>query len=257
MHIFQAQSDHDIHQARALFEEYQSGLGISLCFQNFDQELKNLPGDYAAPDGRLLLAIEDDQLAGCIALRKLAPGVCEMKRLFVRPAFRGKRLGKVLVESIIDEARKLGYTHMRLDTLPGRMDKAIALYQSMGFVDIGPYCENPVEGAKFMELNLATRETHRSIDTCQRSKLRLRMVWSKPKDPRERNSFWSLKTPVSTFFTVAAATRAARPAGLKFSRANLVKWENSNETVSRSKLNSRPTHVFPARSGLRTICMSK
>ena len=158
MHIFQAQSDHDIQQARALFEEYQSSLGISLCFQNFDKELKNLPGDYTPPDGRLLLATEDDQLAGCIALRKLGPGVCEMKRLFVRPAFRGKRLGKVLVESIIDEARKLGYTHMRLDTLPGRMDKAIALYQSMGFVDIGPYCENPVEGAKFMELDLATRE---------------------------------------------------------------------------------------------------
>ena len=109
------------------------------------------------PTARLLLAIEDDQLAGCIALRKLPPGMCEMKRLFVRPAFRGKRLGKVLVASIIDEARKLGYTHMRLDTLPARMDKAIALYQSMGFVDIGPYCENPVEGVKFMELNLATR----------------------------------------------------------------------------------------------------
>ena len=158
MYIFQAQSDNDIQQARGLFEEYQSGLGISLCFQNFDHELKNLPGDYAPPDGRLLLATEDDQLAGCIALRKIAPGVCEMKRLFVRPTFRGKQLGKVLVESIIDEARKLGYTHMRLDTLPGRMDKAIALYQSMGFVDIGPYCENPVEGAKFMELDLHTRE---------------------------------------------------------------------------------------------------
>jgi GNAT superfamily N-acetyltransferase len=158
IHIYQASGDDDIQRARTLFEEYQSGLGISLCFQNFDLELKNLPGDYAPPDGRLLLATEDDQLAGCIALRKLAPSVCEMKRLFVRPTFRGKRLGKVLVESIIDEARKLGYTHMRLDTLPGRMDKAIALYQSMGFVDIGPYCENPVEGAKFMELDLHTRE---------------------------------------------------------------------------------------------------
>ena len=83
--------------------------------------------------------------------------MCEIKRLFVRPAYRGKHLGKILVESIIDEARKLGYTHMRLDTLPGRMDKAIALYQSIGFVEIGPYCENPVEGAKFMELDLQTR----------------------------------------------------------------------------------------------------
>ena len=154
MHIFQANSNEDIQQARTLFEEYASGIGISLCFQNFDQELKNLPGDYAPPDGRLLLATEDDQLAGCIALRKLAPGICEMKRLFVRPAHRGTGLGRVLVEKIIDEARKLGYTRMRLDTLPGRMDKAIALYQSIGFVENGPYCANPVEGAKFMELDL-------------------------------------------------------------------------------------------------------
>ena len=96
------------------------------------------------------------ELAGCIALRKLEDGVCEMKRLFLRPAYRGRGLGKILVESIIDEARNLGYTYMRLDTLPGRMDKAIALYRSIGFVEIGPYCENPVEGAKFMELDLAT-----------------------------------------------------------------------------------------------------
>ena len=158
MDIFQAHSDDDIQRARVLFEEYASDISISLCFQNFDRELKNLPGDYAPPDGRLLLATEDDQLAGCIALRKLEPGVCEIKRLFVRPAYRGKRLGKVLIESIIDEARKLGYTTMRLDTLPGRMDKAIALYQSIGFVEISPYCENPVEGAKFMELDLQPRE---------------------------------------------------------------------------------------------------
>src|ERR1044072_3247874 len=121
MHIFQANTQEDIENARSLFEEYAAGLGISLCFQNFDQELTNLPGDYAAPDGRLLLAKEGDQLAGCIALRKLEPGVCEMKRLFLRPAYRGKGLGRVLVDSIIDEARRLGYTHMRLDTLPGRM----------------------------------------------------------------------------------------------------------------------------------------
>lgn len=154
MRIFQANTQEDIERARGLFEEYAKGIGISLCFQNFDQEVKNLPGNYAPPDGRLLLATEDDQLAGCIAMRKLEPGVCEMKRLFLRPAFRGQGLGKLLVESIISEARKLGYTRMRLDTLPGRMDKAIALYHSIGFVEIGPYCENPVEGAKFMELNL-------------------------------------------------------------------------------------------------------
>lgn len=154
--IFQATTDKHIDAARTLFKEYESGLGISLCFQNFNEELKNLPGDYALPEGRLLLANIDDQLAGCIALRKLNDGVCEMKRLFVRPEFRAHGLGRDLVQSIIDEARKLGYTHMRLDTLPGRMDKAIALYQSIGFVEIGPYRENPVEGAKFMELKLAT-----------------------------------------------------------------------------------------------------
>ena len=155
MHIFRASNDDHIRSARGLFEEYAAGVGISLCFQNFDRELANLPGDYAPPDGRLLLAVEENQLAGCIALRKLEPGVCEMKRLFLRPSHRGKGLGRVLVESIIDEARKLGYTHMRLDTLPGRMDQAIALYRSIGFVEIAPYYENPVEGAKFMEFKLA------------------------------------------------------------------------------------------------------
>src|SRR5215213_4229115 len=156
MRISQANTQEDIRQARALFEEYAAGVGTSLCFQNFDRELANLPGDYAPPDGRLLLATEDEQLAGCIALRKLAPSVCEMKRLFLRPAYRGNGRGKLLVETIIDEARKLGYTTMRLDTLPGRMDKAIALYESLGFIEIAPYCENPVEDAKFMELDLVT-----------------------------------------------------------------------------------------------------
>jgi putative acetyltransferase len=157
-HIFQATTDEHIEAARTLFGEYAASLGFSLCFQNFDQELKNLPGDYAPPDGRLLLATEDDQLAGCIAFRSLGDGVCEMKRLFVRPAYRATGLGRSLVESIIDEARMLGYTHMRLDTVPGKMDKAIALYQSLGFVEIESYCQNPVEGAKFMELKLATTQ---------------------------------------------------------------------------------------------------
>lgn len=158
MRVFQANTDQDIADARTLFEEYAAGIGISLCFQNFDRELNNLPGDYAPPDGRLLIAVDDDELAGCIALRKLAPGVCEMKRLFVRPAHRAKGLGRVLVNAIMDEARKLGYTTMRLDTLPGRMDKAIALYRSIGFVEIAPYCDNPVEGATFMELQLANNQ---------------------------------------------------------------------------------------------------
>jgi GNAT superfamily N-acetyltransferase len=158
MQILQATSPEHIKQARSLFEEYEASLNISLCFQNFDQEMKGLPGRYAPPDGRLLLATVDDELAGCIALRKLSPGVCEMKRLFVRPAYRSHGLGRVLVETIIDEARKLGYTQMRLDTLPGLMDKAIALYRSFGFVDIEPYSHNPVEGAKFMELELLTNQ---------------------------------------------------------------------------------------------------
>jgi putative acetyltransferase len=155
MRIVQANGQNDTEHARTLFHEYQVSVGISLCFQNFDQELANLPGDYAPPDGRLLLATEDDQVAGCIAMRKLGPGICEMKRLFVCPAYRGTGLGRVMVNAIIDEARKLGYTHMRLDTLPGRMDKAIALYRSIGFVEIEPYYES-VEGAKFMELDLVT-----------------------------------------------------------------------------------------------------
>ena len=158
MHILQAHTQEEIAQARTLFEEYAASLGISLCFQNFDQELKSLPGKYAPPDGRLLLATENDELAGCIALRKLEDGVCEMKRLFVRPAYRSQGLGRILVEKIVDEARMLGYTHMRLDTLPGLMDKAIALYRRTGFREIGPYCENPVEGAKFMELELLTTQ---------------------------------------------------------------------------------------------------
>ena len=162
MRIFPAHTQDDIDHARTLFEEYAANLGISLCFQNFDQELKGLPGKYAPPDGRLLLATENDELAGCIALRKLSPGVCEMKRLFVRPTYRSHGFGRVLVETIIDEARNLDYTHMRLDTLPGLMDKAIALYRSFGFVDIEPYCENPVEGAKFMELDLLTHKGSKS-----------------------------------------------------------------------------------------------
>ena len=158
MHIVEAHTHEDVDHARTLFKEYEAGLGISLCFQNFDHELKTLPGDYAPPAGRLLLAKDDDdQIAGCIAMRKHAPGICEMKRLFVRPAYRSTGLGRVLVNAIIDEARKLGYTHMRLDTLPGRMDKAIALYRSIGFVDIEPYYTS-VEHAKFMELDLATNQ---------------------------------------------------------------------------------------------------
>ena len=154
MKFIQAQSADDINRARELFEEYAAWLGISLCFQNFDKELAGLPGDYAPPTGRLLLAIEDDQIAGCVALRKIGDGTCEMKRLFLRSAFRGRGLGRKLAEAIITEAREIGYEHMRLDTLPGWMDQAIVLYRSLGFQEIDPYCNNPVPGATFMELTL-------------------------------------------------------------------------------------------------------
>jgi putative acetyltransferase len=160
LRLTQATTPSDTQEARTLFEEYAAGLGISLCFQNFDQELANLPGDYAPPQGRLLLAREFDQLMGCVALRPVGrpvgPTICEMKRLFVRPEYRDRKLGRVLVEAIIEEARKIGYTHMRLDTLPGRMDRAIQLYRSIGFVEIQPYYDTPVDSTKFMELDLLT-----------------------------------------------------------------------------------------------------
>jgi GNAT superfamily N-acetyltransferase len=154
MRLIQAASHDDVQKARELFEEYASSLEISLCFQNFDKELAGLPGDYSPPSGRLLLAFSQEQLVGCIALRKIDARTCEMKRLFLRSQFRGKGLGRVLVEAIIEEARTIGYERMRLDTLPGRMEAAIALYRSIGFQEIAPYYNNPVEDAKFMELQL-------------------------------------------------------------------------------------------------------
>jgi len=141
-------------QARELLREYGSLLGVDLSFQNFARELKELPGEYAAPNGTLLLAFHQGQLAGCAALRRLAPGVSEMKRLYVRHAFRGKKVGRTLAGAVIARARELGYERIRLDTLPW-MTEAIALHRSLGFVEIAPYRENPVPGAVFMELVLA------------------------------------------------------------------------------------------------------
>ncbi len=155
MKLIQVKSDEEVQQARRLFEEYAAWLGINLCFQNFDKELADLPGAYASPNGRLFLATENDQIAGCVALRKIAgDGVCEMKRLYVRPRFRGQGLGRSLTEAVIDVAREIGYRRMRLDTLPGRMDRAIAMYRSLGFRNIEPYYNNPVPDAAFMELLL-------------------------------------------------------------------------------------------------------
>jgi len=150
----QAESPAQIVQARELFLEYAQSLGFSLCFQNFDKELAGLPGDYSPPEGRLLLAEYDGQLAGCVALHKLEPSICEMKRLYLRPAFRGKRIGRILADRIIAEARHIGYQRMRLDTVEPVMKDAVAMYRKLGFREIAPYCKNPIDGALYMELLL-------------------------------------------------------------------------------------------------------
>ena len=152
--LIQASSANHIEQARELFKEYAAWLDVDLCFQSFEKELAALPGDYAPPNGRLFLLFNDTQLAGCVALRKIDEGICEMKRLFLRKQFRGKGLGRLLINSIIQAATQIGYERMRLDTLPLQMSDAIALYRSMGFREIEPYYQNPVPGAKFMEIEL-------------------------------------------------------------------------------------------------------
>jgi putative acetyltransferase len=157
--VAQAESELQIAQARELFREYEKSLGFSLCFQNFDKELAELPGDYSPPQGRLLLAEHDGQLAGCVALHKLASqtgedSICEMKRLYLRPQFRGKKLGLALADRIIVEARQIGYRRMRLDTVEPVMKDAVAMYRRLGFKEIAAYCHNPIAGALYMELEL-------------------------------------------------------------------------------------------------------
>lgn len=151
--IDQAKTPDSFLQARTLFKEYQAALGVDLGFQGFENELESLPGQYAPPEGRLLLACADDAVAGCVALRPLRDGVCEMKRLFVRPAFRTHGLGRMLAERVIAEARTIGYRRMCLDTLPS-MGRAQQLYEVLGFREIEPYRYNPIAGTKYLGLDL-------------------------------------------------------------------------------------------------------
>ena len=153
--IIQAETPEHIEAARELMQEYAHSLGFNLCFQGFDEELRTLPGKYAPPAGRLLLALWNGRVAGMGALRPLPEqGICEMKRLFVRPEFRGHAIGRTLALKVIREAHDIGYLKMRLDTVPGKMDEAIALYRQLGFKTIAPYYATPVEHTLFMELEL-------------------------------------------------------------------------------------------------------
>ena len=144
----------DLGLFRILFREYARSLGFDLCFQGFEEEVIRLPGRYAPPSGRLLLATVGGEAAGCVALKGLADGICEMKRLYVRDRHRGAGLGRLLAGRIIEDAGRAGYRAVRLDTVPSVMPGAVALYRSMGFVEIPPYCFNPLPGALFLELVL-------------------------------------------------------------------------------------------------------
>ena len=141
-------------QVRDLFLEYARALGFSLCFQGFDEEIRDLPGMYAPPSGRLLLASEEGAPAGCVGIHALEDGAAEMKRLYVRPAFRGRGLGRTLAVRACDEAKACGYRTIRLDTIAGTMEEAIALYRSLGFREIPPYRENPIPGVLYLEAPL-------------------------------------------------------------------------------------------------------
>jgi len=153
--LAQAVGPHDLETARRLFRAYAEWLAVDLCFQGFEQELAGLPGAYAPPSGRLLLARVADEAVGCVGLRALKPGICEMKRLWVEPGFGGRGLGRALADATIEAARQIGYRRMRLDTIPDRMPAAQHLYRSLGFVEIPPYYHNPLPGVVMLELPLA------------------------------------------------------------------------------------------------------
>ena len=148
----QVEAGRDLEVVRALFLEYAQSLHFNLCFQQFDKELRRLPGPYAAPAGRLILCECDGKAAGCVAVKALEASICEMKRLYVRPEFRGRGLGRQMIACAIEEAARAGYTSMRLDTIAGAMDRAIALYRTAGFRETPAYCANPIPGALYFEL---------------------------------------------------------------------------------------------------------
>ena len=153
--IFQAETPEQLIAIRELFQEYARSLNFSLCFQNFEQELASLPGDYAPPAGRLLLAEFLGRRAGCVALHRLEEGICEMKRLYVRSEFRGQKIGRGLAEAVIAEAGTAGYQRMRLDTVAPVMRQAVQLYRELGFHEIPAYRPNPQPGTLYMELPLS------------------------------------------------------------------------------------------------------
>jgi carbonic anhydrase len=155
--IFPAHETRFIPEIKAMFLEYETFLDFDLCFQDFEIELQSLPGDYAPPSGRLFMAQWESQPAGCIALRKRSEETCEMKRLWVRPEFRGFAIGRALAERLVSEAGKIGYKTLVLDTVP-KLKTAIALYHSMGFVEAQPYYDTPIDCTVFMQLDLTERE---------------------------------------------------------------------------------------------------
>jgi GNAT superfamily N-acetyltransferase len=157
LRIHEARTAEELEHARLLFLEYAEWLAVPLDFQNFDAEVAGLPGDYAPPRGRLLLASDDGELVGCVALHAWDDVVCEMKRLYVRRSHRGRGVGRALVARVIEEARAAGYRAMRLDSLSARMHDAVTLYRRFGFVEIAPYRHNPHPDTVYLELALSTR----------------------------------------------------------------------------------------------------
>jgi len=155
--IAEAKTRNEISSAEALIREYATSLGIDLGFQSFEKEMAEFPGAYAGPDGRILIAIEDGDAVGVVGLRRLSGKVCELKRMYVRPKFRGKGIARKLAKRAIVVAQDIGYSRMRLDTL-SRLKEAVLLYDSLGFKKVRPYTVNPHEDAIYMELKLERLE---------------------------------------------------------------------------------------------------